>query len=82
MAPCQRVATPDGGAAILCSRGSGVRIICDVCDGPVRRGKPKVRVGRYPADLCPGCTTRYATDPGWRLEAEAAVERNLTVPLR
>ncbi len=64
--PCTPVKLPDGGFAILCSRGQ-TRKRCNYCDGIADRlcDYPVLRNGKRStcdAPLCSRCTTRIAGD--------------------
>lgn len=73
---CEHIALPSGGVAIVC--GVRNRIICDVCDKPVRKGAPKFTFHGRKIDLCDACQDNRARgDPEWRRFAENAIAHNL-----
>jgi hypothetical protein len=56
------------------------RLICDVCDRPVKGTAPKFSWRGIDIDLCPGCRTRYEADePGFRAFADKVIAKYYTV---
>jgi hypothetical protein len=81
-APGEAGRLPDG--AFICIRGQRPRIICDVCDKPVKRpgsierwwpepDRPWVSIS---IDLCARCKARRAENPDFREWADRIIAKH------
>lgn len=76
---CETIRMPGGGTAILCGDRGRLRIVCDICDGQVKRGASKHKWRNTDIDLCAACGPRYDSDPAFRTWADHAIELNLAM---
>ena len=77
--PCEHMALPGGGDAIVCRRGKRAqRFICDVDDAPVPRGSRGWQMAWRDRiiDLCDHCLHRYESEPAFQAFADKAIAKH------